>query len=126
MTGLALCYILQNVKYVLFYNNSIRVQKDQMKDISEKISFKPPEKQYRIGEIVRFSGISRQTIHNYTIMGLINEAERTEGGHRLYPETVFEDLAWIESLKQTKTLREIRTIIERERMERNNMPIPGC
>jgi len=33
-----------------------------------------PAKRYRIGELVRYSPFSRQTIHNYTIMGLIREA----------------------------------------------------
>ncbi len=55
-----------------------------------------PAKRYRIGEIVRCSPFSRQTIHNYTIMGLIREAEWTEGGHRLYDETVFERLSRID------------------------------
>lgn len=31
---------------------------------------KPP-KLYRIGEVVDYSGVSRQTIHNYTTMGLL-------------------------------------------------------
>ena len=52
-----------------------------------------PAKRYRIGELVRYSPFSRQTIHNYTIMGLIREAEWTEGGHRLYDETVFDRLS---------------------------------
>ena len=45
-----------------------------------------PAKLYRIGELVSYTPFSRQTIHNYTIMGLLREAERTEGGHRLYDQ----------------------------------------
>jgi DNA-binding transcriptional MerR regulator len=68
-----------------------------------------PPKLYRISEIVEYSGVSRQTIHNYTTMGLITEARRTPGGHRLYEEGVFARLDAIESLKrQRKSLREIR------------------
>jgi hypothetical protein len=68
-----------------------------------------PPKYYRISEIVDYSGVSRQTIHNYTTMGLIVEAERTAGGHRLYDESVFGRLDMIEGLKQkNKSLREIR------------------
>ena len=67
-----------------------------------------PEKLYRIGELVRYSPFSRQTIHNYTIMGLIREAAWTEGGHRLYDETVFEKLSKIIELRKTKTLTQIR------------------
>ncbi len=73
-----------------------------------------PAKRYRIGEIVRCSPFSRQTIHNYTIMGLIREAEWTEGGHRLYDETVFARLSRIEELRKTKSLTEIRRILLEE------------
>lgn len=73
-----------------------------------------PAKRYRIGEIVRCSPFSRQTLHNYTIMGLIREAEWTEGGHRLYDETVFERLARIVELRKTKSLTEIRRILTEE------------
>ncbi len=73
-----------------------------------------PAKRYRIGEIVRCSPFSRQTIHNYTIMGLIREAEWTEGGHRLYDETVFARLSRIEELRKTKSLAEIRHILGEE------------
>ena len=68
-----------------------------------------PPKLYRIGEIVEYTGLSRQTVHNYTIMGLITEARRSAGGHRLYDESVFARLDTIEELKQQrKTMREIR------------------
>lgn len=73
-----------------------------------------PDKLYRIGELVRYTPFSRQTIHNYTIMGLIREAQWTEGGHRLYDESVFERLSRIIELKKTKTLFEIRQILNQE------------
>lgn len=73
-----------------------------------------PAKRYRIGELVRCSPFSRQTIHNYTIMGLIREAEWTEGGHRLYDESVFERLSRIVEMKKTKSLAEIRRILKEE------------
>lgn len=80
-----------------------------------KINFSAPKKLYRIGEIMRHTGLSRQTVHNYTVFGLITEEERTEAGHRLYGEEVFERLRRIEELKQDeKTLREIRQILGRE------------
>ncbi len=74
-----------------------------------------PAKLYRIGELVRYTPLSRQTIHNYTIMGLIREAQWTEGGHRLYDESVFERLSKIIELKETKTLSEIRLILSKEK-----------
>ena len=73
-----------------------------------------PAKLYRIGELVRYSPFSRQTIHNYTIMGLIREARWTEGGHRLYDESVFQRLSRIIELRKTKTLTEIRSILNKE------------
>ena len=73
-----------------------------------------PAKLYRIGELVRYTPFSRQTLHNYTIMGLIRESQWTEGGHRLYDETVFKRLSRISELKKTKTLFEIRRILEEE------------
>lgn len=68
-----------------------------------------PPKLYRVGEIVQYSGLSRQTVHNYTTMGLITEACRSPGGHRLYDESVFARLDLIERLKRrNKSMREIR------------------
>ena len=73
-----------------------------------------PAKLYRIGDIVRSTPFSRQTIHNYTIMGLIREVEWTEGGHRLYDETVFARLSRIMELRKSKSLFEIRRILGKE------------
>ena len=76
-----------------------------------------PAKLYRIGELVRYTPFSRQTIHNYTTMGLIHEASWTEGGHRLYDVSVFERLSKILELRKTKTLSEIRTMIVTGQLE---------
>jgi len=73
-----------------------------------------PTKLYRIGELIRYTPFSRQTIHNYTIMGLIHETQWTEGGHRLYDESVFQKLSKIIELKRTKTLSEIRLILRKD------------
>ena len=86
-------------------------------------TLKVPVKRYRIGELVRYSPFSRQTIHNYTIMGLIREAEWTQGGHRLYDESVFDQLSRIMELKKTKSLTEIRRILTDE--ERVPQPPTG-
>jgi len=74
-------------------------------------TFQIPAKLYRIGDLVRYTPFSRQTLHNYTIMGLIQETQWTEGGHRLYDESVFEKLSRIIQLKKTKTLLEIKRIL---------------
>ena len=71
-----------------------------------------PRKLFKIGEVMKYSGLSRQTLHNYTCMGLITEAERTESNHRLYGEDVFDRIHAIEDLKETKTLLEVKIILD--------------
>ena len=73
-----------------------------------------PPKRYKVGEIMRHTGLSRQTIHNYTMLGLIHPIERTEAGHRLYDEAVFDRIRKIEMLKIHRTLNEIREMLEEE------------
>ncbi|MBW8016882.1 MAG: MerR family transcriptional regulator [Planctomycetes bacterium] len=73
--------------------------------------FQVPVKLYRIGEVVRYTPFTRQTIHNYTTMGLIQEIDWTEGGHRLYDESVFERLKMIQDMRKTNSLIEIRKIL---------------
>ncbi|MBN2211902.1 MAG: MerR family transcriptional regulator [Sedimentisphaerales bacterium] len=85
--------------------------------IAERLRVNPPIKRFKIGEVARYSGLSRQTVHNYTIMGLIQESDWSEGGHRWYNESVFSRLAQIEELKQSRTLREIRTLLQGETSE---------
>ena len=75
-----------------------------------------PKKMYSVGEIIRILKenkikLSRQTIHNYTMMSLISEAERTPAGHRLYAEEVFENLRKIEMWKRHRTLKEIKQML---------------
>jgi DNA-binding transcriptional MerR regulator len=82
------------------------------KNTAESIT--KPEKLYRIGELVRYTPFSRQTLHNYTTMGLISESKWTEGGHRLYDESVFNKLSAIIELRKTKTLAEIKQIFSKE------------
>lgn len=84
-----------------------------------KINWRP-EKLYRISEIIqqlREHGyaISRQTLHNYTMLGLIKVAKRTPAGHRLYIETVFAQLAKIERLKRHHTLNEVKRLLTRKK-----------
>ncbi|HVR75851.1 MAG TPA: MerR family DNA-binding transcriptional regulator [Planctomycetota bacterium] len=71
-----------------------------------------PKKLYKIGEVMRHSGLSRQTIHNYTMLGLLTEDERTESGHRLYGENVFERIERIKALRGKKTLKEIIQLLK--------------
>lgn len=72
----------------------------------------PPPKRYKVGELAAHTGLSRQTLHNYTRWGLIQEVAWTPGGHRLYGESVFSRLAKILALKPTHTVDQIKTILD--------------
>jgi DNA-binding transcriptional MerR regulator len=52
-------------------------------------------------------------------MGLIRESEWTQGGHRLYDESVFERLSQILELRKTKTLAQIKKILSEETCAKN-------
>jgi len=86
----------------------------QSPDAAPCVSHKPrPPKLYRIGEVVEYSGMSRQTIHNYTTMGLLHESRWTVGGHRLYDESVFERLDVITQFRsRNMSLDDIRNRLE--------------
>ncbi len=71
-----------------------------------------PRKLFKIGEVMKYSGLSRQTVHNYTAMGLITEAERTDSNHRLYDEDVFERLLEIDKLKRARTLLQVKEFLD--------------
>ncbi|MBE3099162.1 MAG: MerR family transcriptional regulator [Planctomycetes bacterium] len=71
-----------------------------------------PRKLYRVSEIADHLGVTRQTLHNYAIIGLITEERRTDGGQRLFDESVFARLAIIQRLKRNHRLHEIRRMME--------------
>jgi DNA-binding transcriptional MerR regulator len=74
-----------------------------------------PKKLYRVSEIADHLGLTRQTLHNYATIGLITEERRTDGGQRLFDESVFGRLAVIQRLKRTHRLHEIRRILDEGR-----------
>ncbi|NCG55311.1 MAG: MerR family transcriptional regulator [Proteobacteria bacterium] len=72
-----------------------------------------PRKLFKIGEVMAATGISRQTLHDYTVSGFIEEEERTPAGHRLYAEWVFERLAQMAELqREGQPLKEIKRLID--------------
>lgn len=87
-----------------------------------------PKKLYKIGEIIRYyvspqgKKISRQTLHNYTQLGLISKAELTESGHRLYDENVFDRLRRIDHYKLHHTLEEVKGLLEKQDAEARVSP----
>jgi MerR HTH family regulatory protein len=76
-----------------------------------------PPKRYKVGELVTATGLSRQTLHNYTKWGLIGEVSWTAGGHRLYDESVFARLERVMQLKANHTVEKVRELLEREAKE---------
>jgi len=68
---------------------------------------------------MQYTGLSRQTIHNYTLAGLILEARRTDSGHRLYDDTAFDRLEEIKILQSKNyTLLQIKKILEQKKPNR--------
>ena len=77
------------------------------------------EKLFKIGEVMEYTGLSRQTLHNYTLAGLIQEARRTVSGHRLYDESVFDRLEQIKILQgKNYTLLQIKKLLEQKKTEK--------
>jgi DNA-binding transcriptional MerR regulator len=63
---------------------------------------------YRIGEVAGAVGLSRQTLHTYVLLGIVEPTGRTRGGHRCFGARVFRRLDEIRSLQSECTLAEIR------------------
>jgi DNA-binding transcriptional MerR regulator len=75
---------------------------------------RPVQKLFRIGEVAEYSGLSRQTVNYYTMLGILHETRRTKAGHRLYDESVFDRIDRVRALKSKHTLREIAGILRKE------------
>ncbi len=77
-------------------------------------AMRKPRKLWKVGDLARYVGVSRQAIHNYTLLGLIQEAERTPSGHRLFDDEAFARLQRIERLKRKgMRLQEIAALLNR-------------
>lgn len=82
-----------------------------------------PEKLYRIGEVMEHTGLSRQTLHLYTTLGLIREKARTRSGYRLYPATVFATIDRVRALQEKGyTLSRIRELLSAKDSRRTSRP----
>lgn len=77
-----------------------------------------PKKLWKVGELIRHTGLSRQTIHNYVVLGLIEEEEQTPSGHRLFGDSVFTRLDRIRRLKA----KGLRLAEIAERLDRRAAP----
>ncbi|MEX1318051.1 MAG: MerR family DNA-binding transcriptional regulator [Synechococcaceae cyanobacterium] len=59
----------------------------------------PAARLQRIGEVARRSGLTVKTIRFYSDQGLIEPQGRSEGGYRLFCESVYDELALIRTLR---------------------------
>ena len=83
-----------------------------------KLARKPVKKLFKIGEVAEYSGLSKQTVNYYTVLGILHEAGRTKSGHRLYDETVFDRIEKVRELKPSKTLREIAECLQSQEQQK--------
>ena len=79
-----------------------------------------PRRLWKVGDLIRATGLTRQTLHTYTLLGLITEEERTPGGQRLFGDEVFARLRRIDALKRRGLrLSEIAARLNQPRKPRN-------
>jgi DNA-binding transcriptional MerR regulator len=58
------------------------------------------EKQWKIGDLAKETGLTVRTLHHYDEVGLLRPSARTEAGHRLYDESDVRRLYRILALRQ--------------------------
>ena len=71
---------------------------------------------YSIEEVAEQLNVTPRTLHYYEEIGLIHPSARTEGGHRLFDQTVMQTIGHILRLKHHlgASLQEIKTILDAE------------
>lgn len=70
----------------------------------------------KIGTVAHRSGLTVKTIRFYCDEGLIQPINRSEGGYRLFDETVFAELTLIRTLRAMEIpLQDVRQILEARR-----------
>ncbi len=78
------------------------------------------EKQLKIGEVSRRSGIGIEALRFYEKSGLLDRPGRTYSGYRLYDESVLERLAFVKKAQLLGfTLDEIKQLIDHKRKGEN-------
>jgi len=68
---------------------------------------------YRIGELARQTGVSRDTLRFYEREGLVRPSERSEGGYRLYESEALQRLGFIKQAQALGlSLKDIHSLLE--------------
>lgn len=71
----------------------------------------PSRKLWKAGELARRTGLTRQSLHQYVLLGLLTPVDTTKGGQRLFDEEAVERVALIRNLcANGYTLAEARDI----------------
>lgn len=67
----------------------------------------------RVNDVAKAAGVNRETLRYYERRGLIEEPERSPGGHRLYDERAVQTLRIIKAAQRLGfTLDEVADLIE--------------
>lgn len=61
----------------------------------------PKERFYTTGDLARLTGTTLRTVRYYESVGLLNPAERSDGGHRLFTEA---DVARLRTISDLRTV----------------------
>lgn len=81
-------------------------------------------KYYKIGKLAKLVQQTPVTIRYYEKIGLIPKARRSEGGFRLYPETLIRRFAFIQNAKLIGfDLSEIKNLLDLETYQSSSLPI---
>jgi DNA-binding transcriptional MerR regulator len=76
----------------------------------------PKKKLLKAGELARRTGLTRQSLHQYVLLGLLQPVEMTQGGQRLFTAEAEERIALIRNLLASGyTLRDVRDIFFKEK-----------
>ena len=71
----------------------------------------PGRKLLKAGELARRTGLTRQALHQYVLLGLLTPVSMTQGGQRLFDEEALERVKLIRNLCDNGyTLKSIREI----------------
>ena len=76
----------------------------------------PAKKLYKAGELSRRTGLTRQALHQYVLMGLLEPEDVTKGGQRLFSDKA-EDLVKLirRMCENGYTLKDVKDIFIKSR-----------
>ncbi len=84
--------------------------------LGEQTTVLPAKKLYKAGELSRRTGLTRQALHQYVLMGLLEPEDVTKGGQRLFSDKA-EDLVKLirRMCENGYTLKDVKDIFIKSR-----------